>query len=267
MISVPLLKATIRSNYKMLLIFMAITGGYFLSIIGIYDPQSTERAQAMIEALPKELAGAMNFTTIDPTLVGFIAGYFYGFLILFFPLMYSVIIANRMIAKHVDRGSMAYLLSTPSTRVKIAVTQGTFLIAGIGLLIGFVTLLGVGLSAQMFPGKLQTDKFLLLNLGVFLLYFALSGIGFFASCVFNETKNSLAVGAGIPVAFLLLKLLAGVGEELSALKYATLLTLFNPADIIAGAGSVIPSFAALAALGFALYAGGILIFNKKDLPV
>jgi len=110
-------------------------------------------------------------------------------------------------------------------------------------------------------------KYLLLNLGVFLLMFAISSISFLFSCVFNLTKNSLALGAGIPVAFLIFKIMAEASTSLEGFKYATLNTLFTPSHIIGDDGTYLPQFAILAALGVVLYMVGVKVFKEKDLPL
>jgi ABC-2 type transport system permease protein len=267
MLSFPLLRTTIKSNYIIWLIFAAILAMYFSIIVSMFDPVTLESMDALIESLPPQLLDALNFRLTDTSLLGFIAGYFYGFLIILFPLVYTVIMADRMIARHVDSGSMGFLLSTPNTRVGIALTQAVFLLGSLALLIAFVTLVGIGISQALFPGELELGGFLILNLGAALFYFALSGIGFLASCLFNESKHSLALGGGLPAFFFLVMMLAGVSEELSFLKYFTLMSLFDSNEIVAGAGSVLPGYAALAAIGLVLYAAGIYIFNKKDLPL
>lgn len=266
MVSFPLFRATVKSNYVIWLIFAAILGMYFSIIATMYDPEALDGMDAMLAALPPQMVEAMNFSIVAPSLLGFLAGYFYGFLILFFPLIYMVIMADRMIAKHVDNGSMAFLLATPNSRTKIALTQALFLIVSMTMLIAFVALVGVLISEAVFAGELEIGRFILLNIGAALLYFALSGIGFLASCLFNQSKHSLALGGGLPVLFFLINLLAGAGEQLAGLKYATLLTLFDPAAIVIG-GGFWPAFAALALLGAALYAAGIYIFSRKDLPL
>jgi ABC-2 type transport system permease protein len=267
MLSLPLLRSTIKSNYVIWLIFAAILAMYFSIILSMYDPDTLESMDALLASLPPQLIEAMNFIVVDATLLGFIGGYFYGFLILFFPLIYTVIMAHRMIAQHVDNGSMAFLLSTPNTRARIAFTQAVFLVGSLVLLILFVILVGVGVSAALFPGLLDIPGFLRLNLGAVLLYFALSGIGFFASCLFNEAKGSLALGGGLPVAFFLVNLVSGVGEQAEVLRYASLMSLFDPSAIIAGESSYPLAFLALAAIGLALYAAGIWVFSRKDLPL
>jgi ABC-2 type transport system permease protein len=221
----------------------------------------------MLTALPSQLVDAMKFTIPDSSLAGFLAGYFYGFLILILPLIYTVIMADRMIAKLVDHGSMAFLLSTPTSRVKIALTQAVFFMSSIILLVVLLTIVGILACESMYPGMLDIPIFITINLGVILLYFSLSGIGFFASCLFNQSKYSLALGGGIPVLFFLLNLLSGVGEEVSGLKYLTLTTLFDPIAIILKSDSVVPTFIALFLIGWILYSLGIYIFSKKDLPM
>jgi ABC-2 type transport system permease protein len=266
MISIPLLKATIKQNYIVLLIIVTVLMFYMPTIITMYDPETQDSLNEMLKMLPKEMISAMGFTEVGSDLLSFIASYFYGFLILLLPMIYTIIVANRSIASHVDKGSMAYLLATPNTRTKIARTQALYLIVSITILIGFVTLVGISMCQIMFPDELDVQGFVLLNFGALLLYYALTGIGFFASCFFNDTKNSLAIGAGLPVAFLLFQMISNIGETAEFLKYFSLYTLFDPAKITSGEGYGI-SFIALAAIAVVMYTAGLLAFRKRDLPL
>lgn len=267
MFSLPLFRNTLKSSYVIWLIFAAILLMYFTTIVSMFDPSTMESMQALVEALPPAMIDALNFKVIENTLLGFIAGYFYGFLILLFPLIFSVIMSDRMIARYVDSGSMAFLLSTPNTRAKIALTQALFLISSLVLLLAFLTLVGIVYTQAILPGELDISGFILLNAGAALLYFALSGIGFFASCLFNERKHSLALGGGLPVLFFLTHTLSGVSEQVSGLRYFSLMTLFDTTAIISRSSSVLPAFAVLFVIGLGLYAAAIYIFSKKDLPL
>lgn len=266
MFSKPLLKATIKQNYILFIIIVAVLMFYLPIIIMMYDPATQDSLNDILEILPQGLISAMGFNMIGVTLLDFIASYFYGFLILLLPMIYTIIICNRCIASHVDKGSMAYLLSTPNKRAKIARTQALFIIVSTTLIIALVTLVGIMLSNIMFSGELDVSAFLLLNLGSLLLYYAVTGIGFFGSCLFNETKNSLMVGAGLPVAFLVIQMISDVGEKTGFLKYFTLFTLFDPEKIIHG-GSYIPQFIALLIISVVMYGLGIYLFDKRDLPL
>lgn len=108
--------------------------------------------------------------------------------------------------------------------------------------------------------------YVMLNLGAFLLMFAIGGISFLFSCVFNLSKNSLALGAGIPIAFLIFQIMAKASSSLESFKYLSLNSLFVPADITGG-GTYWPQFAVLAVFGLVLYALGIKVFKEKDLPL
>lgn len=266
MISKPLFKATLKQNRFVFLIILAVMMLYLPTIISMYDPSSQDSLKEMMNLLPKQVTSAFGFSKGSNTLLGFIATYYYGFLILLLPMIYTIIVSNRSLASHVDRGSMAYLLSTPNTRVKIALTQACYLILSITLLISLVTLAGIAFCQLLFPGKLDLGGFIALNFGALLLYYATTGIGFFASALFNETKNSLAVGAGLPIAFLILQMLSNVGDATKFFKYLTLYTLFDTEKIISG-GSFIYSYLLLATIGVVLYACAILVFKKRDLPL
>jgi ABC-2 type transport system permease protein len=232
----------------------------------MYDPETQESLNEMLKALPKEMVAAMGFGKAGSTLLSFIASYFYGFLILLLPMIYAVVVANRSISSHVDKGSMAYLLSTPNTRSKIARTQALYLLVSITLLIGVVTVVGILMCNILFPRELEVSEFVMLNFGALLLYYALTGIGFLASSIFNDTKHSLAIGAGLPVAFLVIQMISDTGEKTEFLKYFTLYSLFDPTTIISGEGYII-SFVTLGILGLITYLAGLYTFKKRDLPL
>lgn len=266
MISKSLFKATIKQNLIVMLIIIAALMLYLPIIISMFNPDMQDSLNEVLEMLPQQFVSALGFSTAGNDLLSFIATYFYGFLILLLPMIFTITAANRIVASLVDRGSMAYLLSTPNTRSKIVITQAVYLLGSITLLIGLVTAVGIGISQALYPGELDIGGFIVLNLGALLLHYALSGLGFLASCSFNDSKNSLMFGAGLPVAFLLLQMLSDVGEKTEFLKYFTILTLFEPTKIVTGEGYGI-SFLVLGILAVCLYLAGIISFKKRDLPL
>ena len=268
MISKPLFKQTLKASYKIILIFMAVLAMYFLILTDMYDPKQSDKLQQMMKLMPKGMISAMGYSSIPaPGLIGHLATFFYGFLIMFFPTIFDIIIVNKLISKQVDRGSMAYLLATPNTRRKVSVTYASFTVFAVTLLMGFVTILVLIFCKIEFGGLLDVKTFLLINLGAYLLHLAICGICFFASCLFNDMRNSLSVGAGIPIAFLVIQMLANTGGKLDNFKYATIFTLFNANKIALEDSTTAPFLIALAVIAIALFAGGIAIFKKKDLPL
>ena len=262
-----LFKYTFRSNWMMGLIFFAILLMYLGIIVSMYDPENLEAMSAMLEMLPPEMVNALGYGMIVTDMTTFIASYYFGFIIVLFPMVYVIMLGNRLVAKHVDHGSMTYLLSTPHTRTSIATTQGVYLAVSSALLIAIIGATGLAISEGAFPGDLDIGAYLKLALGAMLLLVSISSICFFFSCLFNDSKYSLALGGGIPVVFFLVSMLAGMSGSYDWLKYMTIFTLYEPASIISGEQVNIARFVGLLGISTVLYVSGVVIFRRKDLPL
>jgi ABC-2 type transport system permease protein len=261
LISKPLLKQTIRSNYKLFLIFTLVLCLYLTMVISFFTPATLEDFGGIMEGTPfGAVFGDMN------SLLGFIDNAYFGIIAIIFPMIYSIIVGNKLIADLVDRGSMAYILSTPITRNKVTMTQAVYLTGS--LLIMFFIVGGVGLLVEMIfqPNAMDTKTFILLIVGCFFLHFAISGITFIASCIFNLSRYSLGVGTGISLAFFLLKMIAELSESLDFFNYLTINTLFDKSSIMLGSGYA-DSFVILFVIGLVLYGVGMKVFKEKDLPL
>ena len=136
-------------------------------------------------------AGATN-------LIGFIISYLYGFILRIFPMVFSILRGNALVAKYVDRGSMVSLVAAPVKRRTIAMTQMSVLVSGILLLVIYATGLELLIAQNSFPGELAVSELLKLNAALLCLQLFIGSICFLASCVFSDTKYSIAFGAGIP---------------------------------------------------------------------
>jgi ABC-2 type transport system permease protein len=153
---------------------------------------------------------------------------YYGQMTGFFIMIYTIITANNLIAGQVDRGSMAYVLSTPIKRTTVTFTQMCYLISAIFSMILLVMLTNVICYSTQQSSTLifNFSDIALMALGCFLLQVALASISFMASCIFNLSKYSFALGAGAPVGFYLLSTLSQI-NGLEPLRYLTIFTLFN----------------------------------------
>lgn len=265
MINSTLLKKEFKSNYKILLIFIAVLTMYETIIISMFNPELGATLDTFAKAMP-QIMSAFGMANTGSNLTEFLANYLYGFLLLVFPMILEIILANKLVAKYVDNGSMAYLLSTPNSRLKIVITQALFVIINISILVLYVTVLGIICSEAMFPGDLNIERFILINLSVLAMHIAISGVCFFASCISNDMKLSYSIGAGLPIAFYIIQMLANMGGKLEKFKYFTLFTLFEPNKIATGNGEIgflVASFT----IGVVLYVLGIVLFSKRDLPL
>ncbi len=261
MVNTTIFKQTLKANLKLWIIFTAITSIMLAVMIAVFKPTTISGMTHMVEGTA--IADMLQNTTFN----GMLASTFYSLHGVLLPMIFIIMTANSLIASQIDRGSMAYILSTPIKRSTVVRTQALYLMTA--LIMMFVIITGVGLAAiQIFQTDVDVSisDFLLLNLGLFLLMFATSSISFFFSCLFNLSKNSLALGAGIPIAFFLFQLMAQISESLEGFKYISMNTLFDTDAIMNGDSVTIP-FIILAAIGIILYTWGISVFQRKDLPL
>ena len=172
-----------KGSFKLLLIFAGILTMYITMIVGMYDPNLSD-AIRQFEKLMPDLMAAVGMTGGNDTLGGFLSSYLYGMIMIVFPMVYSIIRANGLAAKYVDRGSMAFLLAAPVKRVTIAVTQLAALISGIVLLLIYCTVLEYTAAQIMFPGELPFAQLIRLNAGLLCLQLFIACFCFLCSVSF-----------------------------------------------------------------------------------
>ena len=239
MMNLTLYRREMKGSIRLLLIFGAVMTLYISIIISMYDPEMMKTLDNFAEVMP-DLMASVGMKAHASNLLA-------------------------LIARYVDKGSMLSLIAAPVKRCTIAFTQMSVLISGIVLLIFYSTILELTCAAKGFPGELDIPKLLALNGGLLCLHLFIGSICFLASCLFSDTKYSLALGAGVPALMYVLQMLANVGGTAEKAKYFTFFTLFNADGLIAGKSSAVLGVVILLAGAVLLYTLGILAFNKKDL--
>ncbi|MCK5130136.1 MAG: ABC transporter permease subunit [Clostridiales bacterium] len=263
-----LFKASLKSHWKFVLGVTLFILMFVVIAISMYDPESAERMKQMFEMMPDGFMKAFGFDELGSELTSYLSNYLHGYIMLISPLIGSIVLANSLIAKHVDTGNMAYLLSTPNSRIKIVVTQMMFLLTSMTFM--FAINIGVALimSEASYTGLLDISAFLQLNLVAFLVAIVVSGISFLASCIFNDTKRSLTVGVGIPVLLFVAKMISEISDKLENLKYASIYTVIDIQKILEGDPTyVVVSSIILVGVSVLLFAASIIIFNRKNLVI
>lgn len=406
MFSKPILKQSLKANYKLWIVFTAVFSLIIAIIITVFTPDLLSGMVDIVKDTP--MADMMGVEIESMTsLLGMIAQ-IYLMLGVLMPMIFIIITANSLVAAQVDRGSMAYLLSTPTKRSTVVRTQALFLITSVIAMFVVVAIVGLStvqiahkgiwpdkytpdvvsaaevlntdeddltndltlilqnedalkagakvrnidtdvyatyitlkttdsseqsadatemqqkvalgivaaaevldiepadlfgdmskikdseealtaasnasglpeqmlisvINAQLANIEISADKgvdfsvknFLFLNLGLLLLQLAISSISFLFSCVFNLSKNSFALGAGIPMASFIFQVLQQTSTDLKGFKYLTLSTLFDTTKILSGEGFWM-QFLVLGVISVVLYFVGMRIFCKKDLPL
>lgn len=227
---------------------------------------SSEMVEKMSEMDPASMMNQMYYTAM-------------GLLPIF---ILIVILANSLIADQVDRGSMAYVLSTPTKRSAVAITQLVFMIVVPFLILSVVCATRIGTSF-LFYDKVNVAGMLALFGGMYILVEAVCGLCYMGSCLFSQSKKSMAFGGGLAVWFFLASMIGlfgsenmvntGMGvSELSIFNKLTLVGLYDVNSLSTiGIGSIDFTFAwkllILVGIAAACYTVGVIKFSKKDLPL
>jgi len=233
---------------------------------------------SLLDSLPEEVSEALEDigqTDLYTLIVGSI---FYKLAGLLLPIIYMIMASNNLISGQVDSGSMAYVLSTSTKRKTVVFTQAVYLIGS--LLAMFLLTAATGCVCLAIVGTevgLTYGKLLLLNVGAFLVLFALSGLNFFTSCYFDRSKRSMAIGGGLSIFALVAAMLGLFGspvipkvvrlDSLNYFNYTTIISMFDVVSIMDGTTVFIWKFAILLVLGIIGIIAGSLKFIKKDLPL
>ena len=217
--SIPLLKIELKSNSKIILLFLAIITLYAGIITAMYNPELGAGINELAKSMPQFFA-VFGMENPGTTLLDFLNNYLYGFILILIPFIYIILMCYKLVAKHIDKGSMAYLLNTHYSRIQIILTQFIVLVIGLLVLVCYATGLIIFISNLMFKGEM------------FILEVFLSTLCFMFACLFNELKFSIGLGAGLGMIFFLVQMLSQVSDDIEFLKYFTPLTLFSPENII-----------------------------------
>lgn len=214
------------------------------------------------------------------------------------PMIYVMITANSLIASQVTSGSMAYVLSTPTTRKTVVRTSFLYLLSA--LVAMYLVVTGSALISETIAGAIRVAnggisnmiplRTVLLCFSSFMAMFALGGICFGASAFFNKSNNSIALGGGVCVLCFIACILGlfgsqvfvsvGIGvQAMNIFNYATLFTLVDCDSIgafskaVSGVEDVAISFdwiwkcGILLGVGVVFSLAGSIVFLKKDLPL
>lgn len=233
---------------------------------------------SLLDSLPSEVSDALEDIGQADLYTLIVGSIFYKLAGLLLPIIYMIMASNNLISGQVDSGSMAYVLSTSIKRKTVAFTQAVYLVGS--LLAMFLLTTATGCVCLAIVGTdigLTYGKLLLLNLGAFLVLFALSGLNFFTSCYFDRSKRSMAIGGGLSIFALVAAMLGLFGspvipkvvrlDSLNYFNYTTIISMFDVVSIMDGTAVFSWKFAILAVLGLIGLIAGSLKFTKKDLPL
>lgn len=248
------------------------------TVEGIKQELSAKFSKSMLSSLPKEVSDALQEIGSSDLYGVLVGSIFFKMAGLLLPIIYMIMTANALIAGQVDSGSMAYVLSSSTKRKEVTFTQAFYLVGSLLAMFICTTITSLICYAIVdVDTGLNIGKLLLINLGAFIVMFAMSGICFLASCWFNRSKYSMSIGGGLNMFFLVATMLGLFGsavlpsiirmKALNAFNYVTIISLFDVVSILEGTTTFIWKLAILLVIGVICFILGSAKFEKKDLPL
>lgn len=129
MISIPYFRQTAKSNVKFLGAFTLVLCVFLIVMTNVFTPETVSGLQTAAQGTI-----AAHILTGNGTLIGFMSNSFYALMAIVFPMVYSIMVGNRMIAEKVDKGTMASFLSTPVTRLQITLSSALYFVLSLAVM-------------------------------------------------------------------------------------------------------------------------------------
>ncbi|CAM3003677.1 ABC transporter permease subunit [Paenibacillus sediminis] len=269
--NIPLFKQMMKVNMKSVMNYAFGSAFYILLMFGLYPSiaQNSDSINDLLQSMPEGMGRVFGVEGGLGNIESFISGEYYGLILILILSIFCVLLSTKLIAKLVDQGSMAYLLSTPTTRGKVAITQAIVLVTGLFLIMAVTTISGfVGYAWFIKDGSgFDPSRFIELNLAAFLLFFAVSGISFLVSSISNDEKRALGTSGAITFIFFSLDLLGKLSDKIAWMRNLSIFSLYRPSEIAIGDGNLVRASFILLVIGLVSFGIGIQVFRKRDLPL
>lgn len=268
--NISLFNQMVKLNMKNFLSFGFGSALYVVLMTSLYPlfADNTEAINELIKIVPETLTNALGFDSLT-SYGGFISAEYFG---LFFPTIlgvFSVMTATQLLAHLVDKGSMAYLLSTKVSRSQIAFTQALVLISGLLLIVSLTFLGGIVAGETLIDEQysLEFNAFFQMNFVGFLLFFVVGGYSFLVSSLCNDEKKSLGIAGALTFIFYGLDMAGKISPDLDWLRNITPFSLYNPSEIASGDAEIFIPSLILFGIGFLTYSAAVVVFKHRNLPL
>lgn len=264
-----LYRAMLKGNARTIASYTAGMVFYLWLFIWVYPSiQGSQSLNALLSKMPSGLRRVLGYTVGMTHLSSFLGGEFYSLLYLLIMAIYAILTAGKLVAHLIDNGSMAYLLATPVSRVRVAATQAAVLMTGI-LVIGAVTTVGALVGAHWFVhhAGLNAGYFVEMNVVGVLLFAVVAGYSFAFSCVARDERSALAFSAIVTMAFYALHTVSDLSRHFHWMGRLSLFSAFNSQQLIRGQGHFAEVAPILVLAAVALFIIAIAGFRRRPLAL
>lgn len=238
----------------------------------------------VIDQLPNKVndslteMGSMNTYGI---FVGVVA---FGMASILIPMVYTITLADSLVAEKVETGSLSFTMSTPIKRSTFILTEACYLIGtevfmGLVLFVGglLARICGIAMGGTDLIESLPISDISQYALGNFMVTLAISGICFCASSIFNKVRFAISYGGGLNIFFFICSILGLFGtkaipgtvriESMNYFNYVTILSLNDGVAVMEASTVYWYKLIGLLAIALLTYISGSIVFTKKDLPL
>ncbi|OLN29055.1 ABC transporter, permease [Desulfosporosinus metallidurans] len=228
------------------------------------NPAVTEIAEAIPSAV-KTVFGVSENARTD-TFEAFISAQFFARIWVILMALYGIETANALLAKMVDNGSLAFLLSTPVSRSEVLSTQAGVLIGTNAILVAATI---VGLYFGTFCSGIEINHWRYFRLGLLgVAFFSVIELySLFFSAWFVEEERALTYAVGLTLAFYGLDIVGGLSNKLSWLKGLSLFQWFQPQEVLEGTIDPALPIIGLSSASALLWYLTKKVFDTKDLAL
>jgi len=258
----PLVKVQFKKNWMLWAIFTGITVLYLALIILTFDKIN----EAMSNGSMSDMMNSFGYDSSTwSNIMLYTANMFFGQLVLILPMVFYLIICNKIIYKPVDDTSMSSYMSSSISRKQYVASTGIFLASSIIAM--FALVFGIGSLLFSFSGPFDALSYLNLCVYSMLLTLAVAFIVFFLSFILTGVKGGLIIIIGFPIMLYLLASLSKI-KVLHFLKYVSPFSWGDATEIAKGTFGLWWMFD-LIFIGITVvsFVFASKIFNKKQLSI
>jgi ABC-2 type transport system permease protein len=267
--SAALFRTSIKMHAQTLLSFAVGTAAYLWLFIWAYPFLAKSSAlNNLLKDLPQGFLQIIGYQAGVSQMNEYLAGEFYGLVYIVILSIYVITTSTRLMAHPIDRGWMSCLLSTPVSRVQVALTQTAVLILGVVLVVALTTVAGIlGVHWLAPDAPFDVRRFVEMNAVAGLMFLTVGGYGFALSCVCPDERTAVGISAALTVVFFATKTVSALDDHVSWMKYLSLFTAFDPQGITHGHAHLSVVCPALIAAAALLFAFAALAFRRRQMAL
>jgi ABC-2 type transport system permease protein len=178
----------------------------------------------------------------------------------------TIAVSARALAAEVERGTLDLLLSCPVPRWSVVAAAILTLHSVQAVMVGGLWFaMGTGIRIGGFEPPRSLERFALLSVNLWLLFFAIGGVAIAVSSLANEQTKAVGRSIAFVVVSFFLNLLASLWPRVRAIDVISVFHYHQPQPLIAEGVDPWRDWLVLLAVGIAGHVVGLFAFQRRDI--